>query len=451
MDTIINFTDFKVFENLDQKYIYCVKDNKICEVDDRTLALLSQKGKTYEQLKNELSSAFSENEFDELMDSMYEYGFIETEDKESKDNCNETSTGLLGINLLVVQDCNLRCSYCYAGDGKYQKSGIMDITTAKKSVDFLIENSKRDNLGICFFGGEPLLNFKLIKEVVEYCNEKEKEIGKKFAFSMTSNGTLLNDEIEEFIIKNHIKLQISIDGDKETHDLNRYYSGKIGSHDTVLKKTKSLREKGLLDARGTVTTSKLDLIHTYDYLRSIGFDKIALSPAFNLLEVEEYDRLADAFIAFYLEFEKRIKEKKYAEVKKNTMFMKQLSDIHNSQIRTKACGAGNSLYAIGINGDIYPCQRFVGSNEAVLGNTFHGENIQDDIIKNATVDNFKECSKCWIRNLCVGGCIHDNFSLSGDINSPYRPQCEHRKKIVTEAIKIYLRLSDEELHELFES
>lgn len=449
MNTIINFTDFKIFQNDNHKYIYGVKDNKICEIDDRTLALLKQNGKTYEELKNNLASLFSEDELDELIKSMYEYGFIENRDEELENNSNQISAAISALNLLVVQDCNLRCSYCYADEGKYQNSGIMDISTAKKSVDFLIDKSESEELWICFFGGEPLLNFKLIKEVVDYCYKKEKETGKKFRFSMTSNGTVINDEIEEFIIKNNIKLQISVDGDKKTHDANRYYSGKIGSHDILLKKTKSFREKGLLDARGTITTKELDLVHTYDYLRSVGFDNIALSPAFNLLTVEEYDIMADAFVDFYLNFEKRIKEKKYEEVKKNVMFMQELSFIHGSNIRITACGAGNNLYAISTNGDIYPCQRFVGSKEAILGNVFEGDDKQRDLLKKVTIDNFKKCSDCWIRNLCVGGCIHNNFSLSGDINSPYEPLCEYRKKITAESINIYLRLSDEEIHGLF--
>ncbi|WGX77866.1 radical SAM protein (plasmid) [Paraclostridium bifermentans] len=451
MNKIINFTDFKIFEINNKKYIYCIEDNKIYEIDDRTVALLNQNEKTYEDLKNNLAPLFNEGELDDLIKSMYECGIIENKDNTVKSNFNQIPTDISWINLLVVQDCNLRCSYCYAEDGKYQNSGVMDIDTAKKSVDFLINKSKCEKIGICFFGGEPLLNFKLIKEVVDYCNKKEKETGKKFGFSMTSNGTLLNDEIEEFIIKNNIKLQISIDGDKKTHDLNRYYSNKVGSHDTVLKKTKALRDKGLLDARATITTNELDLVHTYDYLCSLGFDRISLSPAFNLLTVEDYDKLADAYIDFYLNFEKRIKDRKFEEVKNNMMFMQQLSYIHNSQIRTTACGAGHNLNAISINGDIYPCQRFVGTKEVLLGNVFNGYNSQLDFVENVTINNFKTCNECWIRNLCVGGCVHDNFAFNKNLNLPYDPQCEYRKKIVTEAIKIYLRLSDEEIYELFEN
>lgn len=446
---IISFTDFKIFESNKKKYLYCIKDNKICEIDNKTLALLNEDGQEYEKIKNNLSSLFCEDELDELIKLMTEYGIIENKENKLKNNNDEIFTEISSITMLVAQNCNLRCSYCYADEGKYQNCGSMDINTAKKAIDFLIEKSKSKQLGVCFFGGEPLLNVELIKKIIEYCHKKQKETGKEFGFSMTTNGTLINKEIEDFIIKNKIKVQISIDGDKKNHDSNRYYSGKIGSYETVLKKTEYLRKNGLLDARGTITKKGLDLVYTYDFLKSIDFKSIALSPAFNLLTAKEYDMLADSFIDFYLDFEKRIKEKKYDEVKNNRMFMTQLSDIHYSKIRTKACGAGKNLYAIDINGDIYPCQRFVGNTKMIIGNIFNSNNKQEDFLKKTSISTFKKCSNCWIRNLCVGGCIHDNLFFTGNINEPFELQCKYKKKIITEAINIYLRLSDEELYELF--
>lgn len=451
MENTINFTKFKIFQNNGHKYIYCVKDSKICEVDDRTLALLNQSGKTYDEIKDTLGPLFYENELNGLINQMETYGFIEKEMYKSKKRHVEVSSDISSLLLLVVQDCNLRCSYCYADGGNYQHAGVMDIDTAKQSVDFLIKKSANENLGICFFGGEPLLNLDLIKEIVYYCRNKEKETNKKFGFSMTTNGTLINSEIENFIIENNIKTQISIDGGKETQDANRYYSGKIGSHDTVIKKTNFLRKKGLLDARATITMKELNLVHIYDYLQSIGFRQITMSPAFNLFSAGEYDMLADAYIHFYLNFENRIKEKKYSEVKNNRMFMQELTAIHNSKTRGVACGVAQNLYAIDVNGEIYPCQRFVGCEEFVLSSVFQDDSRQKEFLSNISIDNYTECHHCWIRNLCVGGCPHDNFSSTGDINSPYEPFCKYKKKIITSVINIYLRLSDEEIGILFDN
>lgn len=447
MDKNIKFSNFKIFQNNDRKYMYCINDNKIFEIDDKTLALLNESGKTYEEIERNLANLFTKEELHELIKLMQDFNIIESNGDKFKNNYTIKDESLSSIMLLVAQDCNLRCAYCYADEGKYHDCGKMDITTAKKAVDFLVDKSDSDKLGICFFGGEPLLNINLIKEVVDYCNEKK--INKQFKFSMTSNGTLLNKEIEEFIIKHKITLQISIDGDRDTHDSNRYFSGKIGSFDTVLEKTKFLREKGLLNARGTITTKELDLVYTYDFLNSIGFNRVALSPAFNLLTDKEFDQMADAHIKLYSNFEKRIKEKRFDEVKNNVMVMEILRYIHNFGIRTKSCGAGRNMYAIDINGDIYPCQRFVGNKKAILGNVFKNDDNQKEFIESTKIYNFDKCTSCWIRNLCVGGCVHTNFSLTNNINLPYEPFCEYKRKITYEAINMYLRLSDEEIDELF--
>lgn len=447
MDTCVKFSDFKIFQNDDRKYMYCVEDNKVFEIDDKTIALLNEDGKTYKEIEEDLDDVFTRDELKELLQSMHEFGIIENENEveDDKDEFYNIST----IILLVAQDCNLRCSYCYADEGKYHDCGRMSVETAKRAVDFLIEKSKEEKIGICFFGGEPLLNFKLIKEVVSYCREREKEVNKTFGFSMTTNGTLLNDEIKEYIKENKIGVQISIDGDKETHDTNRYFAGKVGSFDTVFEKTKSLRDENLLAARGTVTSKQFDLLHTYDFLKSMGFSRVVLSPAFNLLKDEDYDKLADEYIKLYRDFEKRLKDKKYDEVKNNHLVMEALFHIHNSQKRKTACGAGKNMYAIDINGDIYPCQRFVGVKQAFLGNVFEDDYNQEEFANKTKVNNFSKCDKCWIRNICVGGCVHTNLSLTEDMNEPYEKFCEFKRKIVTEAVNIYLRLSDEEIDVLF--
>jgi uncharacterized protein len=451
MKSIIKFADYKVFDDDNRKFIYCIEDNKVFEIDSRFLQLLSQNGKTYAEIEDNLSSVFGKEELNELIRSMYEFNLIKIESNAAKRDSDETSNGISTLLLLVAQSCNLRCSYCYADEGKYHDSGKMDLDTAQKAVDFLLSKSSSDKLSICFFGGEPLLNFALIKETVAYCHDKEKETGKKFGFSMTTNGTLINEEIEKFIIENQIKTQISIDGDQKTHDANRYFSGKLGSYETVLKKTQSLRKKGLLDARGTITPKELNLVHIYDFLHSIGFRNVALAPAVNLFEANEYSALADSYSQFYLHCEELIKEKKYEEIRNNGIMIKILGDIHNATVRTKACGACSNLYAIDINGDIYPCQRFVDAKETCIGNVFVNDGKRKDFLERASVNNFKKCCTCWIRNLCVGGCIHDNYSFMGDIQTPYEPNCEYRRKVATEAIKIYIRLSDDEILEIFKS
>lgn len=448
MGKTIDFIDFKIFENNEQKYVYSIKDNKICEVDDKVIKLLGQSGKEYKEIQHAMTDVFSKVELNRIIEQLDECNFIEKEIEEEL--IDKETNGISSIILLVAQDCNLRCSYCYADGGSYEDNGIMNIETAKKSIDFLVKKTKSKQMAICFFGGEPLMNFEIIKAVVDYCHLIEEESDVVFGFTMTTNGTMISEKIQDFIIKNRIRVQISIDGDKNIHDTNRYYSKNIGSHDIVLEKTKKLREKKLIDARATITPKELNITYIYDYLNSLGFDQITLSPAFNLFEYNEYESIANAYINFYKEFEMRIKNKKYDEVKNNKMFIKELKDIHNSGVRKVACGAGGNLYAIDINGDIYPCQRFVGIKKQSLGNVFEKDYKSEQFIKSIKLEGRLKCQECWAKNLCLGGCFHDNYESTGSVNLSSSYFCEFKKKIAEEMVHIYLRLTDEEIHEVLE-
>ena len=446
MGKVIEFRDFKIFKNNEQKYVYSIKDNKICEVDERVIRLLDQSGKGYQEIQDVMIDVFTEVEFGEIMSQLDEYGFIEKE--EGEELLDNRTSEISSIILLVAQDCNLRCSYCYADGGDYKNTGIMNVETAKKSIDFLVKKTKNKQIAICFFGGEPLMNFEIIQAVVDYCHLIEQQSDVVFGFTMTTNGTMISEKIQDFIIKNRIRVQISIDGDKDIHDENRYYSKNVGSHDIVLEKTKKLRENRLIDARATITPKELNITYIYDYLNSLGFDQITLSPAFNLFDYNEYELIADAYIDFYKEFEMRIKDKKYDEVKNNRMFIKELRDIHKSGVRKVACGAGGNLYAIDINGEIYPCQRFVGTLEQSLGNVFEGDDKKERFIKSIEIGAHLKCQECWARNLCLGGCFHDNYESTGTVNLSSHQFCEFKKKVAEEVIYIYLRLSDEEIREV---
>lgn len=210
-----------------------------------------------------------------------------------------------------------------------------------------------------------------------------------------------------------------------------------------------MRNKKILGARGTITPQQFDLVYLNDFLHSKDFANVVLSPALNLLSDNDYHAMAEAYINFFLECENRIKKGKVEEIRNNQVFMSQLSAIHRANVRNKVCGAASNLYAIDINGDIYPCQRFVGNKEMSLGNVFYNDNKQKYFLKKSTLDNFEKCKTCWIRNLCVGGCLHDNYSMTGDMNATHDLYCKYKQSITEEAINIYLRLSDEEVIEFF--
>ncbi|WP_162265429.1 PapB family radical SAM/SPASM ranthipeptide maturase [Abyssisolibacter fermentans] len=449
----MHLSDYKIFCVQDSKYVYYIENNKIFKIDNKTEKLLGQDGKSYKEIYDNLQSIYTQEELDTTIKAMKEHDFIidniDIINNEQGDVAHNFPDMMM-VTLLIVQECNLRCSYCFGENGEYNDRGVMDIETAKKAIDFFVKNSKNDTLTICFFGGEPLMRFDLIKEIVAYCEQKKIATSKNFKFTMTTNATLLNEEIEQFIIKHDMNVLISIDGDKETHDYNRYFKGKVGCHDIVLAKTQSLRNKNLLTARATVTGKQLDINSIYNYLDSLNFKKIILSPAFNLLSDEEYDKAADGYIAMYKELEELIKKKAYEEIYKNKIFITGLKKIHNSNRRSIACGVGRNTCTVDIHGNIYPCQRFVNNKEFVMGNIDKGFNNRSDFLNNITLEHRQKCSKCWARNLCIGGCIHTNYTSTGDINLPSDQFCNFTRKIWKELIKIYLRMSKEDINILLE-
>ncbi|AEY67466.1 radical SAM protein [Clostridium sp. BNL1100] len=447
----INFKEYMEFCENNKNYIYTIDDGKVFHVDDKTLRLLQQSGRSYNEICENISDVFSRDELDGILEKMSKYNFITSGVLPKGEPSPKLTNDISTLTLLVTQACNLRCSYCYGEDGSYNDNGIMDIQTAKKAVDFLLTKTHQDKVSVCFFGGEPLLNFTLIKEIVSYCREKERETQKRIAFSMTTNGTKINEEISKYIVENSIRLQISIDGDRATHDTNRYYSDKTGSHHNVIKNTEYLRNLGLLDARATVTGKNMDLVSTYNYLKSIGFKGVTLSPAFNLLSDGEYDLLADAYRELYLYFEKFIKNREFDKVLENKSFMQEINQINSAMKRRVSCGVGRNLYAVDIHGNLFPCQRFVSNKDFKVGSIYENDDGQEEFVSKINIDNYEKCASCWVRNLCVSGCSHNNLSSTGDVNLPYEPFCKFTRKVKKEVIGIYLRLTPEEKKILFKS
>ena len=262
---------------------------------------------------------------------------------------------------------------------------------------------------------------------------------------MTTNGTLIKPKIQAFIEKNRIRLQISIDGDKITHDSNRYFATKEGCHDILMERTKELRGKNVLDARATITRTNFDITNIFKYLNNNGFNNIAISPAFNLLTDDEYDLLADEYIKMFEYSEKALKNNNLNNAKSNKIFTQEIARIHNARTRKVGCGVGRNMYTIDIDGNIYPCQRFVNHKEFVIGNVNNNDDGQKKFLNQISVDQFDKCNSCWVKNLCSGGCVHTNYTSTGAMNIPYDKYCEYTKKIKSELMKIYLRMTENDL------
>jgi len=340
--------------------------------------------------------------------------------------------------LHVSHDCNLRCRYCFASTGNFGgERSIMSEDIGKKAIDYLIEKSgSRVNLEVDFFGGEPMLNFNTVRNVVEYARQREKESAKNFRFTITTNGMLLNKEDREFINKNFYNIVLSIDGRKDTNDQMRVRSDGTGCYDKILPVIKDIvksRNQKNYYVRGTFTRKNLDFSKDVLHLADEGFEQISIEPVvaaegsgFDIREEDvptvcaEYERLA-------LEYVRRRKEGQFFNF---FHFMIDLSQGPCVAKRLKGCGSGNEYLAVTPEGDVYPCHQFVGNPEFKLGNIMDGE-LNERICKNFKELNIyskQECRNCWARFYCSGGCAANAFQFNGDIYTPYKIGCELEKK-----------------------
>ena len=349
--------------------------------------------------------------------------------------------------LHICHDCNLACSYCFGDGGNY--FGIrehMSEETAKAAVDFLISNSgKRKNLEMDFFGGEPLLNFDTVKKTVEYARSKEKETGKEFKFTLTTNGLLLNDDIIEFSNKEMDNVVISIDGRKKVHDKIRKTPGGKDSFDIILKNAKkfrSLRGDKSYYIRGTFTALNTDFSRDVLFINDNGFDQISLEPVVldknNPLAIKESD--LDTILHQYEELAKEyIKRRKTDKWFNFFHFMIDLNNAPCLKKRLTGCGAGDEYMAVAPSGDIYPCHQFVGKKDYLIGSV-HGGSLNKNIRKIFTDSNLltkEDCKNCFAKYFCSGGCAANNLSFGGGIDKPDILFCKMMKKRLECSLAIY--------------
>lgn len=367
-------------------------------------------------------------------------------------------TGLVkSLCLMVAQDCNLRCKYCFGDGGSYgQKRAVMTPEIGRKAVDYLIKASgPRRHLELDFFGGEPLMNMKTVKAVTEYVRQREKETGKKFKLTMTTNGMLLNDENIQWLNENDFALVLSLDGRREVHDAMRPDAGGHGSYDRVIQnfhRCVNSRKGGDYDyrgvytyLRGTYTKNNMDFTKDVLSMNDEGFDILSMEPVVmkdsplgfteeDLPRIrEEYDRLTEAYM-------KRHREGK------GFFFFHFNMDLSNGPCvakRLSGCGAGHEYVAVAENGDLYPCHQFVGREKYRIGHVDEGitDHALSQYFRESHVLNKPKCRDCWSRFFCSGGC-HANADLfHGDIRQPYEVGCEIQKKRLECAIYVQALLA----------
>ena len=359
-------------------------------------------------------------------------------------NLSKRETVIKALCLHIAHDCNLACKYCFAGEGEYHgERSLMSLEVGKRALDLLVkESGARRNLEVDFFGGEPLMNFDVVKQLTEYGRSLEKEHNKKFRFTLTTNGMLLTDEILEFANKEMGNLVLSIDGRKEVHDRMRPRRGGQGSYDEIVpkfKKAAASRNQTNYYVRGTFTGYNLDFAEDVKHLAELGFEQISVEPVVAPKSADYAIKEEDvpAILEQYDILAKYLLERKKAGKGVNFFhFMIDLTGGPCAQKRLSGCGSGTEYLAVAPNGDLYPCHQFVGLDGFLMGNVETGVTNTElrDKFKLCNVYSKKECSQCFSKFYCSGGCAANAYNFTGDINGVYDIGCQLQRKRVECAV-----------------
>lgn len=411
-----------------------------------------------EEVKERLSPTYGEAEVLEVLEEI-QY-LIDAEELLTTDQYHDyvvdfkkRKTVVKALCLHIAHDCNLACQYCFAEEGEYHgRRALMSFEVGKKALDFLIANSgNRRNLEVDFFGGEPLMNWEVVKQLVEYGRSKEKEYNKNFRFTMTTNGVLLNDEIMEYCNREMSNVVLSLDGRKEVNDKMRPFRGGKGSYDLIVPKFQKFAEmRGDKDyyVRGTFTRHNLDFSKDVMEFADLGFRSMSIEPVVAAPEeeyaireedlpqiMEEYDRLAEEYL----------KRKKEGRGFNFFHFNIDLNQGPCVAKRLSGCGSGTEYLAVTPWGDLYPCHQFVGQEEFLLGNVDTGvtnERIRDEF-KLCNVYAKDKCRDCFARFYCSGGCAANSYNFHGSITDAYDIGCAMQKKRIECAIMLKAALAED--------
>ena len=449
------------YKNNGYNIVMDVCSGAIHVVDDVTYDVIALWEKQdLESMKQSLS--YEEKDIEEAYQEVLELkeqGLLFTEDiyEEYIGEVKSRKTVVKALCLHIAHDCNLACRYCFAEEGEYKGDrSLMSAEVGKAALDFLVSHSgNRHNLEVDFFGGEPTMNFEVVKEIVAYGRSLEEKYDKHFRFTLTTNGILLDDASMEFANQEMDNVVLSIDGRKEVHDHMRPTRNGKPSYDIIMPKFirfAEMRNQQRYYVRGTFTRENLDFSNDVIHLADAGFKQISMEPVVGLPEepyaireedlpqiFEEYDRLAREMI-------KREKEGRGFQF---FHFMIDLTGGPCVAKRLSGCGSGTEYLAVTPWGDLYPCHQFVGEEDFLLGNVFDG------IKKTELCDNFRQCNvytkekcrDCFARFYCSGGCAANSYKFHGTIDDAYDLSCEMERKRVECAIMIKAALAQEKENE----
>ena len=425
----VAFDIIDLFETEDKSSVISKMKDKYLGKDEITEEDIEECYSQIEELKNE-GKLFTADSFASMAGALKE----------------KTAGVVKALCLHVAHTCNLNCAYCFASQGKYHGDrAVMSFEVGKRALDFLVENSgTRRNLEVDFFGGEPLLNWDVVKALVEYARSIEKEKGKNFRFTLTTNGMLINDDVIEFSNREMSNVVLSLDGRKEIHDKYRVdYQGK-GSYDKIVPLfQKFVESRGGKNyyMRGTFTHRNPDFLEDIKTMLDLGFNELSMEPVVcapgdeaeltdvdNAIVMEQYEKLAELML-------ERSREGK------PFTFYHYMIDLTGGPCiykRISGCGSGTEYMAVTPWGDLYPCHQFVGDERYRLGDIYTGvtNKTAQDEFRACNVYAKEECRDCWARLYCSGGCAANAYHATGSVTGVYKKGCELFKKRMECAIML---------------
>ena len=457
--------EFHPFRAGDARFLYLVPSAAIVRVDDAAAAVLealAEGPRTSAEVTDALAARFDAAT---VMSSLAELteiraiGHERAPPERSLKVLPPADFPLSTMVLNVTSKCNLACAYCYeygedrlADMSATKMPRFLDETTARQSVDFMFERAGSNEIVyLTFFGGETLLNFKVLQSTLAYARQQAATRGKHVEFSLTTNGTLLRPEIIEWLAENDVAVTISIDGPKEMQDRFRVFHNGMGSYDVMAPKVKALLQRHTsrpIGARVTLTRQNLDVIGIFRHLtEEIGFRDVGFAPVTtadnrgHAIEddgfrrmLEQFDALAEEFLAAALEG----RHHGFSNVRDT------LEEIHKGASKAYPCGAGMGLMGVATNGDVALCHRFAGSDAHRLGTVTTGIDAarQQQFVDAHHLADKTDCSKCWARPMCAGGCYHEAHTRYGETSRPNLHYCEWIRSWTHTCLRIYGELAE---------
>ena len=441
------------FKQGDNFFVLDVNTGAVHIVDELVYDLVDDnKLRDKEELIKEFGAKYGEETISEAYEELLE--LIDEDILYSRDQYEDIAHSSMddrdyikAVCLNIIHACNLRCKYCFADEGEYNgHKGVMSVETAKKAIDYVVKRSgPRRNIEIDLFGGEPTMIMDKVKEIIAYARENEKAWNKNIRFTMTTNATLLTEEMMDFMDKEMGNIILSLDGRKEVNDNVRIKVDGSGSYDDILPNIKRMIEKRDKSkhyyVRGTFTGANTDFYEDVKAMVNEGFREISIEPVVlekgHFLELKE-EHLPEIFENYDKLYNEMARRKKEGDEFNFYHFNIDLNGGPCVYKRISGCGAGFEYVAITPQGEVYPCHQFVGKEEFKLG-SIYDDTYDAELgkkFKKAHIYNKPKCRECWARFYCSGGCQSNNFAFNGDMNIPYEIGCKMQKKRIECAIAL---------------